>query len=92
MPAAVRVRDPRYFPVAVESYRVEEVTLYDGYVKGPNDFGFQIAVGDPPSEGSYPELSSRRIRPVNGKKSCPSCQYWKNLVQRGPAELLKTVV
>ena len=61
MPTVVLVRGPRYLPVAVENYRVHEVTLYDGYVKKPNDFGFQIAVGDPPSEGSYLELSSRRV-------------------------------
>ena len=59
MPTVVLVRGPRYLPVAVESYRVEEVTLYDGYVNGPNDFGFQIAVEDPPSEDSDVELSSR---------------------------------
>ena len=62
MPTVVLVKGPRYLPVAVENYRVEEVTLCDGSVKGPNNFGFHIiAVGDPPSEGSYLELSSRRI-------------------------------
>jgi hypothetical protein len=31
-----------------ENHGVEEVTLCYGYVKGPNDFGFHIAAGDPP--------------------------------------------
>ena len=62
MPTVVIVRGPRHLTVAVENDRLEEVTLCDGFVKGPNDFGFHIiAVGDPPSEGSYPELSSRGI-------------------------------